>query len=186
MPTTPRIKETLRAAKKLKFLEVYAKCGIVQPACTAAGIGRTTYKRWRYGEGEEHQPDPDFVIACQDAYEAAVDEGEMELRERGIHGTEEPVLFRGEPVWKRDPNTGDVLLDDNFNAVPFTIRRRSDRLLELYTKAHRPQYKEKSEVALTGADGGAVKTEHTVTYVLPPGKTEKDYKEDKPFDPLED
>lgn len=158
----------LQAAKKAKFVEAFAACGVIQPALDAADIGRTTYKRWR-------TDDEDFAEACQDAYETAVDRAEVELRRRGVEGFEEPVLFKGSPVWKMDPGTGERLLDADFNPVPYTITRYSDRLLEVYTRSHRSQYKERSEVAITGPNGGAVKHDIKVQYVLPKGKTVEDY-----------
>ncbi len=184
----------LQDARKVRFLRTYSKCGVIGPACKTASISRTTYLRWR-------KVDDEFDEACDDAFDEAVDEAEYELRERGINGTEEPVLYKGTPVWKRDPGTGAVLLDDDFNPIPFTIHRKSDRLLEVYTRTHRPQYREKSEVSLTGRNGGPLEVV-TVQYILPEGKTQADYVEDyrdeqktiditpekkeKEFDPLED
>ncbi len=167
-------KEGLRDAKKDKFVEAFAKTGVIQPACDAAGIGRTTYKRWC-------KDDEDFAGACQEAYQCAVDEAEVELRARGVHGTEEPVLYKGEPIWRRDATTGELQLDDDFNPIPFTIKRKSDRLLEVYTRTHRPQYKEKSEITLTGPGGGPVQSAVTVKYVLPDNKTKEDYEDVTPF-----
>lgn len=170
--------ERVRAAKKGKFLEAYRAHGVIGPACSVAGIGRTTFKRWR-------QEDEEFAAAVQDAYDDAVDAGEAELRARGVVGVDEPVLYKGEPVWRRDPQTGELLLDDDFEPIPFTINRRSDRLLEVYVRSHRPQYKERTEVSMTGPDGGPVKQDVTVRYVLPDGRTVGDYDGDGP-DPLED
>jgi len=152
----------------MRFLEEFARCGVIGPCCRVVGIGRTTYLRWRKADG-------DFDEACDHAFQSAVDDAEMELRERGINGTEEPVLYKGEPVWRRDPVTAAVLLDDDFNPIPFTIRRKSDRLLEVYTRTHRPEYRERSEVALTGKNGIPLPSAITVNYVLPEGRTEEDY-----------
>lgn len=157
------------AAKQDVFLKSFADVGIVLPACEAAGISRSTYYKWRdlYEE---------FDIACEEALQEAIDRAEMELRTRAVQGIEEPVLFKGEPVWKRDPNTGDILLDDDFNPIPFTINRRSDRLLEIYMKAQRQQYRDKGAMEISGPGGGAIEANFEVTYVLPAGKTEDDYK----------
>lgn len=38
---------------------------------------------------------------------------------------------------------------------------QSDRMLEILLKAHRPKYREKQALELTGKDGGAIKTEST-------------------------
>lgn len=160
----------LMGARKTGFLEAYALTGVIGPACDAVGISRSCYQRWRREDG-------DFDAACADAFDAAVDAAELELRTRGVEGVEEVVLYKGEPVWRRDPHTGHVLLDDEFNPIPFTIHRRSDRLLEVYAKAHRPVYREKSGVELTGKDGMPLVTDITVKYVLPDGRTAADYDE---------
>jgi hypothetical protein len=177
--------DALRPVYKAKFLEAYAKTGVLGPALKAAGISRSSYKKWR-------KDDEEFDEACDDALQTAVDEGELALRTRGIDGVEEPVLYKGEPIWKRDPVTGQVMLDDDFNPIPYTIMTRSDRLLEVYTRAHRPEYSEKRSVELSGPGGKAIESAVTVTYVLPKGKTPEDYAndgqpaDDVDFDPLED
>ncbi len=150
----------LMDARKVCFLETYARTGIIQPACDAADISRTTYKNWR-------NHDDDFDVACDDALQAAVDVAEGELRRRGVEGVSEPVMWHGEPIWRRDPVTGEVLLDDDFNPIPYTRYARSDRLLEVYLKAHRAQYRDRSGLELTGADGGPVATTINVVYVKP-------------------
>ena len=158
----------LMDSRKVKFLEAYAQTGIIGPACDGAGISRTTYKNWR-------NADEDFDLACADAFEAAVDAAELELRTRAVEGVEEPILYKGEPVWRRDPDTGAVLLDKEFNPIPFTVHRKSDRLLEVYTKAHRKVYSDKVSLEHTGKDGAPIDQKVTVQYVLPPGMTAADY-----------
>ena len=153
-----KVSYKLRALKKKRFLRAFKKYGVIGPACEYADVCRDTVSRWR-------KKDLDFAKAMQNAFEFAVDEAEAELRKRGLHGWDEPVLYKGEPIFKRDPTTGDYLLDDDFNPIPYTINKRSDRLLEVYTRSHRPQYKERSEVALTGPTGGPVEGNITVTFV---------------------
>lgn len=159
MGKTDKIR-ALTAAKKEKFLEAYAKVGVIGAACKSADICRRTYYEWR-------DADKAFAQLADDAFQEAVDEAELELRRRGVDGVEEPVLHKGVPVWRRDPATGELLLDDDFEPIPFTTTRHSDRLLEVYTRSHRPIYKERSEVALTGVDGGPVDHEITVRFVKP-------------------
>ncbi len=176
MPASEQ-EERMRPIKKAAFLRVYAKTGVPKLALEAADLHRSTYKRWR-------KDDEDFDAACDDALQGAVDDAELALRQRGIDGIEEPVLYKGIPMFKRDPVTGDVLLDNDFNPIPYTITQRSDRLLEVYTRAHRPEYSEKRSIELSGPGGKAIESAITVTYVLPEGKTAADYPDD--FDPLED
>lgn len=152
--------QELTAARKAKFLEAYALTGNIGAACDAAGVSRSAYKHWR-------KSDEVFAAACADAHDVAVDVGELELRKRGVVGTEEVVVGRdGLPVWRRNPD-GSLLLDDDFEPMPYTRFTRSDRLLEVYVRSHRPVYKEKTEVALTGADGGPLKSTIKIEFVDP-------------------
>lgn len=175
---TKEIDQDLRDLRKMKFLETYALTGVVQPACDAADISRSTYKLWR-------REDEDFAVACEEAYQSAVDTAEVALRDRAVGGIDEPVLYKGEPIWKRNPDTGAILLDDDFSPIPFTITKRSDRLLEVYMKANRAQYRDKGALEITGRDGGPLKNHIEITYVLPDGKTVEDYDDPVETDPLD-
>lgn len=159
--------------RRAAFLREYAQHGVASPALRVACATRGDLRRWR--------EDAAFEEALAEAHADAVDAAEHELRTRAVEGWEEVVTYRGEPVWRRDPDSGDVVLGDDFEPVPFTVRRRSDRLLEFYIKAHRTEYKERSELAITGPKGGPVKSDITVRYVLPDGKTEEDYDGEEPF-----
>ncbi len=164
---------------KEKFLEAFSKTGVIISGCRAAGVSRAIHKRWV-------QQDSGFLESCKTAYDEAVDLAEEELRARAVEGVEEIVMYKGEPVWKRDPETGEVLLDDELKPVPFTVPTRSDRLLEIYIKAHKPAYREpKGGVVVQydptpreitdqtegGDEGDGIK----VKYVLPEGKTVDGY-----------
>ena len=170
--------EKLRAARKEAFLANYREHGVIGPASKVAGVTRSTVLNWR-------KSDPEFDAACEDAFQCAVDIAEQELRRRGVEGSEEIVLYKGEVVWRKDARTGELLLDDDFNPMPMVIQKDHDRLLEVYTRSHRPVYKERTEVAVTGKDGGALQG-IVVEYVLPKGKTAADYEqtdnEPDPFD----
>lgn len=161
--------EQMRAVRKENFLADYCKHGVIGPASKVAGVSRTTILDWR-------RDDKEFDTACEDAFQCAVDIAEKELRRRGVEGSEEIVLYKGEVVWRKDPKTGALLLDDDFNPMPMVIQKSHDRLLEVYTRSHRPIYKERHEVAVTGADGAAFPG-IVVEYVLPDGKTVADYEQ---------
>lgn len=145
-----------------KFLKEFAHHGVAQKALDYAKAPRSHLRKW--------MDDEKFVEAYQDAQDAANDAAELELRERAM-GYYDILLHKGEPVWKRDPQTGDILLDDDFNPIPYTVKKRSDRLLEVYAKAKLPAFKEKSTVELEGR----LNTNIEVSYVLPEGKTYEDY-----------
>ena len=160
--------DRIRAVQKEVFLKSYAKHGVIGPAADNAGVARSNIAAWKNNDEE-------FAKACENAFQEAVDLAELELRKRGVEGFDEPVLYKGEPVWKRDPHTGDLLLDEDFMPIPFTIPRKSDRLLEVYLRSHRTIYKERTEVAITNPDGSAMAPTRRVEYVLPPGMTVDDY-----------
>lgn len=123
------------------FLKAYSKCGIVGHACDAVGISRSTVHQWR-------DTDQEFKKRMLAAHEDALDLAELELRRRGIEGVEEPVIFSGKVVYKRDPYTGEIIVDDDGQPIPLTINRRSDRLLEVFMQAKRPEYNRKSGVEI--------------------------------------
>ncbi len=157
----PRLDTDLMDARKTKFLEGYVTTGIIQTGLDAADVSRSSYKYWR-------EKDPDFVAACDDAYQAAVDAGELELRTRAVDGVEEIMTYKGEPIWRHNPETLELVLDDDFEPVPFTVFKRSDKLLEVYVKGHRQNYRDKQSVEVTGAGGGAIETRIIVEFVDPP------------------
>ncbi len=165
------VKGRLKRVRQARFLEVLSQTGVIRPAAEAAGVPRSTVNHWR-------EDDEDFAQEFSDAMENSVDVAELELRTRAVDGVDEPVMHNGEPVWRRDPRTGDLELDDDFNPVPYTVPRRSDRLLEVYAKANRKKYRDKGSLEVSGPDGGAIPTALTVSYVLPEGKDETDYTED--------
>lgn len=148
-----------------RFLRSYARHGVVGPALRELDLDRATLDLWRQ--------DDDFEARMAEALEEAVDEAEVELRRRAVHGTVRLLFHQGSPIWKRNPATGEVLLDDNFEPIAYTENERSDSLLLAYMKAHRAKYQDKGKVEHSGP-GGAPLTIVT-QYVLPNGKTEADY-----------
>jgi hypothetical protein len=146
--------------KKLKklFIDVYRTHGVLGRAALTIGVSRQLVHEWR-------KEDPAFEQAVIEAYEDAVDEAEVELRKRAIDGVEEPLLYKGQPIYKRDPETSEIICDANGQPIVLTVPRRSDRLLEVYTRTHRPQYKDKSEVSVTGPGGGALDSRILIEFV---------------------
>lgn len=143
---------------KVAFIEEFAEHGVIAKACRAIGIARSRYRKWI-------EEDEVFDTLHKDAREDAVDEGEFELRQRGVVGVEEPVFYQGLPVWKRDPESGEVMRDEETGEqVQLTVRKTSDRLLELYLKANRKaKYGDKTTHEHVGEGGGPIKA--TITFV---------------------
>lgn len=98
-------------------------------ACRASGLARFE------AEDLAVSMEQRWADALNECYDAA----EESLRERAIDGWEEPVHYQGGPVWKLHPLTGEQLLDDNFEPIPYTVRKRSDTLLVKYLEANRPR-----------------------------------------------
>lgn len=153
-----KIPEGRKAKIKKLFIDVYRTHGVLGRAALTVGISKRTISKWR-------KEDPQFEQDLIDAYEDAVDEAEVELRKRAIHGAEEPLVYKGQPIYKRNPETGELLYDANGQPIILTVPRRSDRLLEVYTRTHRPQYKEKSEVAITGPGGAAFENKIKIEFI---------------------
>lgn len=118
-----------RVDAKGKFLATLAETGIVSAAVKAAGVARSTAYEWR-------ENDPAFAAAWASAEETATDALEAEARRRAIDGWDEPVFQGGKDVG--------------------TIRRYSDRMLEILLKGHRHRFRENSKVEVSGPNGGPV------------------------------
>ena len=87
------------------------------------------------------------------------------------------MYFKGEPVPKRNLLTGEPEVDDDFNPIYYTRNVKSDALLQFFLKSKRAEFRDKTELAVTGPDGGPVQTDAKVTweYIMPDGKTMQDY-----------
>ena len=96
-----------------------------------------------------------------------------------VAGSEDFITVDAALGWRLPNRVGIVslearnLLDEDFNFVPFVEVKYSDRLLEVYVKAHRHVYRDRSALELGGSDGKPI--EVRTTYVLPDGKTVEDY-----------
>ena len=81
----------------------------------------------------------EFHEALEASLEMSSDFLEREIQRRGVEGYDEPVVHKGIQAFVRDPETGELELDENGKPMPLTIRRYSDRLLEVLIKARRPE-----------------------------------------------
>lgn len=143
------------------FLVALREIPVVQHACNAVGIERSTAYRAR-------QADEGFAKAWEDAMEAGVDRAEQEAFRRAVVGFQEPVVHQGQLSYVYERFVDDEgaegyrkVLDANGQPVPLTTRKYSDALLAKVLSARRAAYRtERTE--LTGADGGPVTTDNTV------------------------
>lgn len=129
-----------------KFFVELAETGVEAQALRAAGMTR--------GDLRELKQDAKFSERYDDAIADASDAIELEVHRRSVAGWQEPVVYQGEPVWKRCPRTGEPLLDENFDRIPFTVNRKSDGLLAKLVEAKKPeQFGKKQSIDLTGSLG---------------------------------
>lgn len=105
-----------------KFLAAFAFFGAVSTAAAEAKIPLPLAQHW---------------VESDQAFGEQLEQAKLKFRERvaveavrrGVDGVREPVLFRGEEQYKREPETGVLLLDENFEAIPLTVTKYSDNLL---------------------------------------------------------
>lgn len=107
-----RARDERRLTKRDKFLAELAKSCNVSAACRIAGISRSAAYEWR-------ESDVDFAKAWDEAEQEAADKLEAEAWRRAVEGVEEPVYHSGVKVG--------------------TVRKHSDRMLEILLKGHRPE-----------------------------------------------
>ena len=91
-----------------RFLKAYLQVGTVQAAARVSKVGRRTHYSWL-------ARDSAYAARYTEAFDAACDMAESELRRRGVDGILEPLVFQGK-------KTG------------HTIRRYSDVCLIFYLK----------------------------------------------------
>lgn len=104
-----------RARAKDRFIRRLAESGNVADSCRKARLPqRTAY--------DLRKSDPAFAALWKEAEEISIDGLEDEARRRGVEGWDEPVYQKGVKVG--------------------TVRRHSDRMLEILLKGHRPKFRE--------------------------------------------
>lgn len=116
-----RISDEDRPRIQEEFLKAFANCANVRAACQITGLHHGTIAWWR-------THDPEF----EEKYLEAEDEANWllfgEAWRRAMQGEEEYVVSVGKLIYGPD-------------GKPLTIRRRSDKLLELLLKARIPAFK---------------------------------------------
>lgn len=161
-----------RDARQLRFLDAYAITGVIGEACEASGVPRPTFKQWR-------QNDEAFAEAVLEAEQEAIDRLRSEAKRRALDGWEEPVIHQGRQMYKRHPLTNELLLDDDFEPIPLTINKKSDRILEKMLEAKAPEYSRKGSLELTGPGGSSLMpTKVEVHFTKPPDWDNVEWGED--------
>jgi AcrR family transcriptional regulator len=126
----------------------------VVDAAIAVGVSPSTvYKLFREDEG--------FRAAFEAARTSFSGFMEAEMVRRGAIGYAEPVFDRDcQPVYQRDPRTGELVTDPiTGDPIPVVRVQYSDALLASVMKAHDPRYRDKGgdvNVAVGVKTGGVV------------------------------
>ncbi len=168
-----------RATKKTElnkciFIEVLTRTANITESCRTIDISRDLAYRW-YKEATEMEVTllngerMLFSAAWDNAIEEGVDGLEAIARHRAVHGIDEPVIHKGELAYRRQPISraahlrasehgievvGELELDAHGEPIPLTVRRPSDRLMEILLKAHRPEkFRENVDVKAIGQGG---------------------------------
>lgn len=175
--------QQLIAIQKAAFLEAFAPRANVSEAARVAGVGRRMYYHWR-------RDDEEFRHAAEDLAAACVDRARQEIYERGMGLKTQVVLDKDKnPVYRRDPYTGELVLSDDFELIPLEMPVNCPQSLFRYLEANAREYAKQPagvHVGLSAPDGEEEGERRiTVTYVLPDGKTEADYDHGGGDDPLD-
>lgn len=107
-------------AKRVFLKHLAASCNVSESA-RVAGVARSTAHDWKAADSE-------FSDGWDDAIEVARDALEAEARRRAMEGWQEPIYQGGKKVG--------------------TIRRYSDRMLEVLLKGHKPMFRDRSDLVL--------------------------------------
>lgn len=106
------------------YIAELARTGIVGMALRAANVDRTTLLVW-----QEH--DETFSMRTRMAMKEADDNIRSEIRRRAVEGVIKPIYYKGKMV--------------------DSIREYSDALLHTLAKSRMPEFREKSEVSVSGS-----------------------------------
>jgi hypothetical protein len=118
----------MAVCKKGIFLATFAQTANITRAAMAVGIDRMMHYRWL-------RDDSEYAEDFKQATVAAAGLIEDKAVERAVEGWEEPVIYQGELVFRRDPETHVVLRDENLEPIPLMVRKHSDALLTTLLKA---------------------------------------------------
>lgn len=129
------LRDDEREAAQEKFLEILSKTANIRAACKVVGIDRNMVYYWQEHDAEFSMR---FNIANQEANDLLL----AAAWERGVKGTEKPVVSMGKQVFVEEHVHGKVV------KKPLMERVYSDNLLALLMKARMPEFRDKQQVDL--------------------------------------
>ena len=161
-------------ARLSAFLAAYAVCGEVSSSAKAAGLDR-------HQVYDKAKTDSAFAARFEDAKAQFVDSLVQEAIRRARTGTRKLLFHQGQPIYltrlRIDENGQpvrnengvplmDYRLDEQGHPIQAYESAFSDRLLLALLAAKAPaEYAPKSNIELTGANGGPLKVEQSPTEV---------------------
>lgn len=135
----------IRAERIQVFLDTLAQTCQIRAAARAAGYSASALYRRR-------KADPVFANAWDEALHVGLYLMEDEARRRAHDGVDEPLMFRGRFIYKRnysaiDPKTGEpfdpshapIVRDEHGNPMIQTRKTYSDRLMLALLRMHAPE-----------------------------------------------
>ena len=162
----PALKELQEShPKKAEVIQAMAHAPTLSRAADISGVSPSTAHTWR-------RIDPVFQAALEEVRPLFVDSLRDVVHDRAVLGYQKPVLYKGQIQYQRDPRTGDLVLDENFEPMVLMERVHSDRLLERVLEANVPEYARQAAstnvnvAAGDGAQAGGVMV--NVNFVDPP------------------
>ena len=81
--------------------------------------------------------DPEFKQAWDESWADCIDELEENLIDRALHGTQRPIVQKGERVYERNPSTGELILDNAGNPIPVVEHVYPDNVALAFLKAYK-------------------------------------------------
>lgn len=123
------------AADMMAFLIEYQDSCVVVASAKVIGVTARTIRTWR-------SMFPMFDELCGEMRESMTDAAEDELYNRAVVGEDTNIYHQG--------------------AVVDIVKKKSDDLLKYLLNANRAKFRTKSEVAMTGVNGGPIQVEEVV------------------------
>lgn len=144
MPATgpAHIPKAVRDKRFETYLLVLSRTGVVRKACKEAHLTRKDIVTARNDE----ENGAEFMRLEVDAMSDFNDTLLEEAINRGRDGWAEPIIHKGVQSYVRDPFTGELLLNDDFEAIPLTIIKKSDQVLIKLLEAKVPGFGNKRSI----------------------------------------
>ena len=121
------------ADKQERFLTAYAEKGIMLPALRESNVMETDFHRWM-------TQDETFVELFQSARRAWADRVRDWINRAAMEGIPEPVFYKGQKQYERDPDTGELLRDAQGHKVPVTVNKRDNKVLLRLAEANLDEF----------------------------------------------